>query len=436
MPRPAVRVGLPVGRIGQRQVHRPAVPGRRRPVYRRAHQRMAEHDPFADRQQPGILRGGGRRGTHAERLGRAPDQQRIANRFRCRNEQQHSRVVRKRVETAQIALLDPPRQRVGGQQSETARQLGRGQSARQLEEGERIAPGLGNDPVAHLFVQTPGDPRREQRACVLVAQPLDHELRQPAELLHVARLANREHHRDRLGLEATCDERQDLGGFAVEPLHVVDHAHERPLLGRVGQQAERSETEQEAIRSRSLGQPERQPQRLLLRGREMVDPLEHPCAHELLQPGQRQLHLRLDATRPRDPASRSAVHEVVQQYGLPHTWLPANDQHRAPARPNLLDHSVERNAFGAAASQPRRARGRATAGGCVVWRADTVPKLGRRDQSSQPRARRRRRAPRTIPNRGIRFRRPRSCSGDTKANPLRGFRLRSRLHLGQPQTPA
>jgi hypothetical protein len=192
---------------------------------------------------------------------------------------------------------------VGGQQSEPARQLGRGQSARQLEERERIAPGLSNDPVANLFVQTPGDPRREQRARILVAQPLDHELGQPAELLHVARLANREHHRDRLGLEATCDERQRLGGFAIEPLHVVDHAHERPATGSVGQQAERSEPEQETIRSRTLGQPERQPQRLLLWGREAVDPLEHPRSHELLQPGQRQLHLRFDATRPRDPAS-------------------------------------------------------------------------------------------------------------------------------------
>ncbi len=132
---------------------------------------------------------------------------------------------------------------------------------------------------------------------------------------------------------------------------------QRPLLGGVGQQVERSETEQVAIRSRSLGQPERQPQRLLLRGREVIYPLEHPPPYELLQPRQRQLHLRLDATRPRDPASRRALHEVVQQYGLPHTCLSANDQHRASPRPDLFDDSVERNPFCSAAPQAWRALG-------------------------------------------------------------------------------
>ena len=180
-------------------------------------------------------------------------------------------------------------------------------------------------------------------------EPLDYELREPGELLHCARLANRENHSDRLSLQATRDERQDLRGFPVEPLHVVDHAHERPLLGDIGQQAERSETEQEAIRSRSLGQPERQPQRIPLRRREMLDPLQHRRAQELLQPGQGQLHLRLDGTRPRDPAPRRALRHVVQQNGLPDPGLAAHHQHRASARPSLLEHPVEHSALGATA---------------------------------------------------------------------------------------
>ena len=116
--------------------------------------------------------------------------------------------------------------------AEPAGQLGRGEPARELEQRERIAAGLGNDPVADSLVEAPWNPRRQQRAGVPVAESLDHELRQPVELLHVARLANREHHSDRLRLEAARDERQDLGGLLVEPLHVVHHAQERPSARR------------------------------------------------------------------------------------------------------------------------------------------------------------------------------------------------------------
>ena len=124
---------------------------------------------------------------------------------------------------------------MGGQHAEPARQLGGGEPARELEEREWIAAGLGNDPVADSLVEAPGNPRRQQRARVVVAESFHHELREPVELLHVARLANREHHSDRLRLEAARDERQDLGGLLVEPLHVVDHAQERPLCRRTSE---------------------------------------------------------------------------------------------------------------------------------------------------------------------------------------------------------
>ena len=354
MPRPPVRVGLPVRRLGERQVHRAAGARGRRAVYGRTHQGVAERDPAADRQQAVVLRRGGGRGRDAEQLRRPPHQQRITDRLRSRDQQQQTRVLRERLEPTQVTLLDAPGKGVVGQHAEPARQLGGGQSARELEERERIAAGLGNDPVAHPLVEAPWNPRREQRARVLVAESLHHELREPVELPHVARLTNCEHHSDRLRLEAARDEGQDIGGLPVEPLHVVDHAQERPRVGDVGKKAERGEAEQKAIRRRSLGQAEHQPQRLPLRRREMLDPLEHPGAHELLQPGQGQLHLRLDSTRPRYPAPVRAVHNVIQQNRLPHPGLAPHHQHRAPARPNALDHSVERDAFGAAASQPRR----------------------------------------------------------------------------------
>ena len=147
MPRTTVRVGLPIGRLRQRQMDRAALLCRRRPVHRRAHQRMAERHPLADRQQPVRLRGLRGRRPDPEPLGRAPQQQRIADRLRRRDQQQTPRVVRERLESPDEALLDPPCQRLRAQQAEAARQLRRRQPPRQLEQRQRIPARLGDDPV-------------------------------------------------------------------------------------------------------------------------------------------------------------------------------------------------------------------------------------------------------------------------------------------------
>src|SRR4051794_16000187 len=70
-----------------------------------------------------------------------------------------------------------------------------------------------------------------------------------------------------------------------------------------------------------------------------------------MQPRERQLHLRLDARRARDPASRRLLGDVVQQRGLADARFTAQDLHRALARPYPLQLAVERVAFGAPASQ-------------------------------------------------------------------------------------
>ena len=56
VPGPPIGVGLGIGRAGQRLVHGPPVRRRRGPVHRRPHQRMPEHHPLPDRQQPGVRR--------------------------------------------------------------------------------------------------------------------------------------------------------------------------------------------------------------------------------------------------------------------------------------------------------------------------------------------------------------------------------------------
>lgn len=135
VPRAAVRIGLRVGDVRQRQMDGPAVLLRRRPVYRRPHQRMAERHAGAERQP--LLRAVGERLRlrHAEPAAGTPHQGRRLG----RGEQQHRDLPGQLLDPGQEALLDPSRQRVGAQQAEPARHLRHRQPARQLQQRERVA---------------------------------------------------------------------------------------------------------------------------------------------------------------------------------------------------------------------------------------------------------------------------------------------------------
>jgi hypothetical protein len=137
---------------------------------------MQEGDPFADRQQPFRLDRSRRREPDPEPLGRAPDEQRIVDRLRRGHQQQQPCLVGKRLEPPQEALLDPPRQRVRPLRPEPSRQLRRGQSARQLQDRERIASRLRDELVADALVEPRRDDRREQGARVLLGEPSERQL--------------------------------------------------------------------------------------------------------------------------------------------------------------------------------------------------------------------------------------------------------------------
>ena len=79
------------------------------------------------------------------------------------------------------------------------------------------------------------------------------------------RLAHGEHQPDRLRPQTARHERQRLRRRAVEPLRIVDDADQRPLLRRVGQQAQDRQADEEAIRGVALAQTERGAERLALR---------------------------------------------------------------------------------------------------------------------------------------------------------------------------
>ena len=197
------------------------------PVGGRAHERMAEPHPDAELDQPGLLGRPPRVASDPELLGRPPQQAHVADRLGRRHQQQALGLARKRPDPLHEGLLDAAGQRPRVGKAEPARELGRRQPTRQLQQRQWVAARLGDDLIAHALVQPPRHGRRQQRACVAVGEPADDHLRQAAELVDVGGLADGEHHGDPLGQQAPRHEGQRLRGGPIEPLHIVDQAHER-----------------------------------------------------------------------------------------------------------------------------------------------------------------------------------------------------------------
>ncbi len=174
--------------------------------------------------------------------------------------------------------------------------------ARELEQCERVAIGLHEDPIPHSCVERGGYGRIEQLAGLVAGQSLDRQLGQPLELVPALRLAQREHDPHSFRQESSRNECERLRGDSVEPLRVVDDAQERLLLGCVGQQAEGRQPHEEPIRRGTSTQPECRVQRVALRARQMLDAVEHRYAQRM-QAGECELHLGLDARRTNDPTS-------------------------------------------------------------------------------------------------------------------------------------
>jgi hypothetical protein len=250
-------------------------------------------------------------------------------------------------------VLDAARQRARVGEPEAARELGRCQSARQLDERERVAARLVEDPAAHSRVHRARHGGLQQRAGVGVREAFDHQLRQSLEHVPVAGLAQREYQSHPFRQEPPRHERERLRGYPVEPVRVVDDAHQRRLLGDLGQQAQDRQPDQEAIRGAAILQAEHHAQRVPLRAGQTVEFSEHGRAQRM-QAGEWKLHLGLDACRPGDPASLRGCRQVPQECGLADARLAAQDQHAALARAHSRDESFQHVALGDAVEQARR----------------------------------------------------------------------------------
>ena len=133
----------------------------------------------AELDQPGRGRRGRGRRLHAQPVRRTPHQQWVADRFGRCDQQKLPRRRRERHQLPLEAFLDPTRHGRDAGQSDPARQLLGCQSARQLPQRQRVAPGLDHDTIAHLLIQRTDDDRLQQGLRISVWQSGNDEFRQP-----------------------------------------------------------------------------------------------------------------------------------------------------------------------------------------------------------------------------------------------------------------
>ena len=185
-------------------------------------------------------------------------------------------------------VLDPVHKGPRARRPEAARQLRERTVAGQLQQRKRVASRLAEHPLADTFVQWPSHHRRQQPARVGLWQALDGEIGQPAQV--GAGLSGGDQEQDRLGQQPACGEGQCPFGCPVQPVAVIDQAHQRTVLGRLGQQAQHRQANDEVIGRWPGLQAQRDRQRIPLRLRQERKAVQERGA-ELVQSGEGQLHL-------------------------------------------------------------------------------------------------------------------------------------------------
>jgi hypothetical protein len=300
VPRAAIRIDLCIRGVGECAVDALALLRCGRAINRRPHERMPEADLRPElharrRRRPC-------RGRLDAQLGRrVPHEQRITNRLGRRDQEQDPRRLRERREPLPEALLDATGERGAAVQAEPAGEFVRRPAARELEQCERIAARLGDDPIAHALVERTCDDAFQQRLRIMVFQAMDDELRQPVETPLARRLTDGEDEADRLGLQTAGHKRQRLRRRRVEPPRVVDDADQWPLLGHVGQEAQEGEADEKPIRGVAISEAEHCAESIALWARQTFQAI-HERRAKLVHSRERELHLGLDSRRPPDAA--------------------------------------------------------------------------------------------------------------------------------------
>jgi hypothetical protein len=305
-------------------------------------------------EQAGVLRGRDSARVQSEVLDSTTEQSPIPERLRRSGEHEEAGLERERVQALHEALLDLAGHRRALGQPEPAGELRGRPRARQLDERERISVALRDDLLPDGGIQRAPNALHQQGAHGVVPESLDRQLGASGQHLVADAGARGTHERDPLREKAPGREAEHLRGGIVEPMGVVDDAHERIVLRDVGEQPEHGHADEEPVRGIAGVQAERRGERTRLWPRQVIEPVEHGTA-QLVQARKRQLHLGLDARCADDATSDRPLRQVVEERGLADAGLPAQDEHLTPSGACVHQHSVECRTFRCPAVEHRSA---------------------------------------------------------------------------------
>jgi hypothetical protein len=293
---------------------------------------MPKSHPRVDLEETRRLRRSGRLEPQPEPLSRPQHHRRVADGLGRTEEHHGLGRSGQRADSVEKALLEPCRHRTSGRDAEAAGQLTGRRSTRKLQQCQWVAASFGHDPVDYVVVEAPVDHRGEQAPGLVIGQTADYQLRQAGEGLILRRFAHREYERDRFAQQPSCNERQGLSRRSVEPLGVVDQAHQWTGFRDLGEQLKRGKANEKQVGRRAGPPTEGDFDRLPLGTGEVFQRSEHR-SEKLLKRGKGEFRLSLRAGNVSQLASRRALSQILEQRRLPDPGLSAQHQRSASARP-------------------------------------------------------------------------------------------------------
>jgi hypothetical protein len=198
--------------------------------------------------------------------------------------------------------------------------------------------------VGNPFVQRPPDGLAEKLARLGASKSSYSQLREAREHISGIRRPRREKKRHPVRSESARDECEHPCRGLIEPLRVVHYAKQRLVGTDVRQQRQDGETKEEEVWGDPGTQAERRLYRVPLWGRQQVQPIEEWRA-QLMQSGERELHLRLDSSRPCYANIYRSCGDVLQERRLADTGLTAENENAALAAPKRIEEPVEGGAL-------------------------------------------------------------------------------------------
>ena len=346
--------------LGQRAVHAPALASRRRSVDRRAHERMAEPDPRADVEQPGSRRG-------LERRARDPEPRR-----------------RRATPAAGRRRARPPRPAAAAASPRAAPRAAAGSSPRS---GPTAAAASGSpNPPASCAAENPRGSSSSASGLPRVSATIRSRTRSSSRpgttVASSARASSSARPCERAAPAGRRARAPSLGSRTANTIATDSASSRRATNPRTWREAPSShwasstkqssgcssatsasrlsaaERDQEAVGRVPGREPERDAQSALLGLRKRVEPAEQRRA-ELMQPGERQLHLGLDPGDLRDPESGGPVRDMLAAAPiLPTPGFAPDDQDGAVAVARVFQESVERFTLAVSVAKPPEGLGR------------------------------------------------------------------------------